>query len=83
MDINEKVENTTYLTSVMYEIKANHIDKPIPEALEKDFVGWLEDMAVTLGTGTHHEHYIISDDYQDDIPVTFTVLSHRQLKIYG
>jgi hypothetical protein len=51
----------------------NHYKKELPKEEVKEFLLWLESVAVSSGLGRHFEYYSYTDNYKDDIPVSFKV----------
>lgn len=81
MELNENQEcnnsNTlvgTILTkSVIYKIKILELDKPVPLDEVENLKEWLESKSTEVGIGRQHEHFGYTDNYQDDIGVSFVV----------
>jgi len=59
--------------TIKLKIEILDIQKDIPESEIDNFLLWLESIAVELGLGKHHEYYSYTDNYKEDIPVSFKV----------
>jgi len=59
--------------SVTFKIEIRELDKTVPLNEVENFKEWLEHKALEVGTGRQHEHYGYTDDYKDDIGVSFYV----------
>ena len=61
------------IINVRYKVKIYKLEKSIPPNEEKDFREWLKHKVPEVGIGEHHEFYGYTDNYQDDIGVSFNV----------
>lgn len=59
--------------SINLKIEIIDIQKELPKEEEEEFLLWLESIAVSSGLGRHFEYYSYTEDYNDDIPVSFKV----------
>ena len=58
---------------ITYEIEILDFDKPVPAEQEEDFKEWLLNQVNNCSTGKNHEHYGYTNNYKDDIGVTFYI----------
>ena len=56
---------------IIYEFEIIDLSRPIPKEMESNFIEWLLRQHANCSTGKNHEHYSYTDDYKDDIGVTF------------
>lgn len=66
---------TKVLKTVTYQIEILGLSEEIPNGLIPDFIKWLQYKAIECGVGKHHEQYDQTANWQDDIGVTFFVIS--------
>ena len=64
---------TKVLKPVTYQIEILKLSKEVPNEEIPEFILWLQNQSLELGTGNHYEHYVYSADWQDDIGTTFVV----------
>ena len=62
-----------YFREIVLKIEILKVDKEVPSEHLEDFIEWLKCKAVEVGTGKQYEHYGYTDDYKDDIGVSFYV----------
>ena len=60
---------------ITYEIEVMDISKEVPKEQEIDFIEWLSGQTNEHGTGKHNEHFSYTENYKDDIEVTFYIKS--------
>jgi hypothetical protein len=71
--MKEKIENIKIRKTVTYEIEVIETNEPIPKEQEIDFIEWLSSMTSECTTGKNHEYYSYTDNYKEDIGVTFYI----------
>ena len=71
--MKEKIENIKIRKTVTYEIEVIETNEPIPKEQEIDFIEWLSSMTSECTTCKNHEYYSYTDNYKEDIGVTFYI----------
>lgn len=73
--VNKQLIDQVLTKSVTFKIEIKNIDKNVPENQIDDFKEWLQYKSLQFGLGLHYDYYSYTDNYKDDIGVSFYVYS--------